>query len=69
MKLFINDTEITIYQGATVLDAVRAYYAQHYKKLLSKLPIVYDAYGNSVAHDGELNEGNHLFIKTKKKKL
>ena len=67
MKLFVNDTEITIFQGATVLDAVRAYYAQHNKKLPRKLPIVYDAYGNSVAPDGELSEGNHLYIKIKTK--
>lgn len=65
MKIFINDKEITIHRGAKVLDVIRAYYAQQGKKLPCKLPIVSDAYGNTVAHDGELSEGNHLYIKTK----
>ena len=69
MKLSVNDEEITIYHGATVLDVIRAYYAQRNKKLPCKLPIVTDAYGNSVAPDGELTEGNHLYIKTKNKKI
>ena len=68
MKLFVNDTEISIHRGATVLDAVRAYYAQHDKKLSHNLPTVSDAYGNSIAPDGELSEGNHLYIKTRNKK-
>ena len=66
MKLFINDKEITIYNGATVLDVVRAYYAQSSEKLPNTLPIVSDAYGNSVALDGQLTEGNHLYIKIEK---
>ena len=65
MKVFVNNEEITIHHGARVLDVIRAYYAQHNKKLPCKLPIACDAYGNSIAPDGELNEGNHLYIKTK----
>ena len=68
MKIFVNDVEITIHHGAKVLDVMRAYYAQHDKKLPRKLPIVTDAYGNSVAPDGELNEGNRLYIKIKNKR-
>jgi len=64
MRLFINDEEITIHHGATVIDAVRAYYVQHNKKLPYKLPIVCDTYGNSMALDGALNDGNYLHIKT-----
>lgn len=67
MKLFVNDEKITIHHGAIVIDAVRAYYAQHNKKLPYKLPIVCDAYGNSIALDGALNDRNHLHIKTKTK--
>lgn len=66
MKIFINDEEVIIHHGAKVLDVVRAYYTQHGKKLPYKLSIVSDIYGNSVALDGELNEGNHLFIKKPK---
>ena len=69
MRIFINNEELTIFNGATVLDVLRAYYVKHNKKLPAILPAVYDAYGNSVAHDGELTEGNHLFIKSKEKHL
>ena len=68
MKLFVNDKEITTHHGATVLDVMRGYYALRNKKLPGKLPVVTDAYGNCVASDGALTEGNHLFIETKKKK-
>lgn len=67
MKLFVNDKEVTIHNGAKVLDVIRGYYSLRNKRLPCKLPIVTDAYGNSVAPDGELNEGNHLYIKTKTK--
>lgn len=63
MKIFINDEEITIFNGAKVLDVIRAYYVQHDKKIPSRLPIVTDGYGNNVALDGELREGNHLYMK------
>ena len=69
MKVFINDEELSIFNGATVLDALRAYYVMHSKKLPTILPVVNDAYGNSVAPDGELTEGNHLYIKSKEKHL
>ena len=68
MKIFINDEEVIIHHGAKVIDAIRAHYTQQGKKLPDKLPIVSDTYGNSVALDGELNEGNHLYIKTKNNK-
>ena len=69
MKIFINNEELIIFNGATVLDVLRAYYAKHNKKLPTILPAVYDAYDNYVAHDGELSEGNHLFTMSKEKHL
>lgn len=69
MKVYINDEELSIFNGATVLDALRTYYVKHNEKLPTILPVVYDAYGNSVAPDGELTEGNHLYIKSKEKHL
>ncbi|MGV8963280.1 MAG: hypothetical protein ACOH2V_07855 [Candidatus Saccharimonadaceae bacterium] len=65
MKIFMNDEEIRVFNGATVIDVVRVYYVQRNKKLSDILPLVTDGYGNSVAPDGELNDGNHLYIKTK----
>lgn len=66
MKIFVNDEEVTIFNGAKVLDVMRAYYAQHDKKLPCQLPSVTDGYGNAVAADGELSEGNHLYENQKK---
>lgn len=65
MKILINNEEVTIHHGAKALDVIRAYYTQQGKKLPCKRPIVTDGYGNSVAEDGELSEGNHLYIETK----
>ncbi|MDD2564892.1 MAG: bifunctional UDP-sugar hydrolase/5'-nucleotidase [Salinivirgaceae bacterium] len=67
MKLYIDDEEISIYNGAKVLDVVRAYFAQRNEKLPNKLPVVTDAYGNSVELNGELSEGNHLYINIRNK--
>ena len=69
MKIFVNDKEITIFHGAKVLDVIRAYYTHHKMKWPCQLPIVTDAHGNSVASDGELREGNHLYIKTKNNRV
>ena len=65
MKIFVNDTEVTLFHGAKVVDAIRAYYTLQKMKWPYPLPIVTDGYGNSVAPDGELSEGNHLYIQTK----
>ena len=34
MKVTVNKTELTIFQGATVADALRAYYTQQKQKHL-----------------------------------
>ena len=67
MKLFVNDEEITIHHGAKVVDAIRTYYVLQNKKFPKELPSVMDNYGNTVTLDGELGEGNHLYIKFKNK--
>lgn len=63
MRVFINDEEVTLFNGATVLDAIRMYYTEHNKILPDTLSIITDRFGNRVAPDGELTEGNHLYIK------
>lgn len=66
MKIFVNDKEISIHKGAKVMDVVRAYYAQRDQKMPSSMPFVTDAYGNNIALDGELREGNCLYLKNQK---
>lgn len=63
MRVYINDEELTLFNGATVLDAIRKYYTDRNKILPVTLSIITDRFGNSVAPDGELTEGNHLYIK------
>lgn len=63
MKVFVNDEEVVIFHGAKVADVVRAYYVKHNKKAPCTMPIARDAYGNSIASDGELKSGHRLYIK------
>jgi len=69
MKITINNVQIEIHNGAKVKDAVIRYYSENKKKLPKSFPIVEDSYGNIVEEDGELSEGNKLFIKEKIKGL
>ena len=62
MKVIVNNTEIEIFQGATVGDAIRAYYSLHGQRAPSPLPEAEDAYGNRVAHEGALMEGSRLEV-------
>lgn len=64
MKITVNSTPIELYNGAKVKDAILKYYSQLGKKNPKNLPLVEDSYGNKVAFDGELTDGNALFFKT-----
>ena len=59
---------LDLHSGAKVRDALMKYYSELDIQRPEHLPRVEDGYGNSVAHDGELTEGNALFIKTKHQK-
>lgn len=63
MKVKVNRTEITVFHGARVADAIRRYYIHHKKAIPKEIPPVEDKYGNSVAPDGRLSENSHLIIK------
>lgn len=64
MKILVNDEEIVVFHGAKVIDVIRAYYVEHGKKPPCQIPMVNDAYGNSLALDGELKDGNSLYFKS-----
>jgi len=64
MKIRINRTELELFGGATIADAVRTYYSLHKKKFPKIFPVVTDHYGNYAAPDGRLSEGYQLYIKT-----
>ena len=63
MKIVINNREVVIFSGATVADAIRVY-SRRSSKLLEKGKFrVFDQFGNQTEVDGELTEGQKLFLK------
>lgn len=62
MKITVNGTVLELHGGARVKDAIHAYYTQSGKKVPGRLPAAEDRYGNQVAHDGELTEGNTIIL-------
>lgn len=68
MKITVNDTLLELHSGATVKDALLSYYARSGRKLPGRLPTVEDRFGNIVAPDGALSEGNCLIIRSERKR-
>jgi 5'-nucleotidase / UDP-sugar diphosphatase len=62
MKVTVNNTLLELHNGARVKDAIMSFFSQSGRKVPKRLPIAEDRFGNRVAHDGELTEGNALFI-------
>ncbi|NLE34671.1 MAG: bifunctional metallophosphatase/5'-nucleotidase [Bacteroidales bacterium] len=68
MKIIVNDTELELHGGARVRDAIARYYKHAGRKVPKRLPVAEDKYGNIVAPDGALTDGNTLFILSSRKK-
>jgi len=68
MKITVNNTLLELHNGARVRDAILFFFTQTEQKVPRRLPVVEDSFGNMVAHDGELTEGNTLFIVSGHKK-
>ncbi len=62
MKITINNTLLELHSGARVKDAIVGYYTQSGRRVPKQMPQVEDRFGNRVDPDGELAEGNTLFI-------
>ena len=62
MKITINNTLLELHNGARVRDAIVSFFTHTGQKLPKRLPRIEDRFGNGVDHDGELSEGNTLFI-------
>lgn len=67
MKITVNNILLELHNGARVSDAILKYYSQSGKKSPGKFLSVEDRYGNEVAGDGELSDGDTLFFRKKKK--
>jgi 5'-nucleotidase len=68
MKITVNDTILDLQGGARVRDAIAGYYKHAGRKVPARLPVAEDRFGNVVAPDGALTDGNTLFILSGRKK-
>jgi 5'-nucleotidase / UDP-sugar diphosphatase len=68
MNITINNMPLELFGGAKVADAIRNYYSKQGIALPKQLPCIEDRFGNHIAPDGELTDGNQLFIKPPKVK-
>lgn len=64
MKIKINDTELEIFSGARVKDALLKYSQPLYEAALQGKPVVTDRWQNILDPDGALSENQHLLVKT-----
>ena len=67
MKVKVNGTLIELHNGARVKDAILKYYSEQGRRIPKKIPSVEDRYGNKIADDGELTDGNVLFFKERRR--
>jgi 5'-nucleotidase / UDP-sugar diphosphatase len=63
MKITVNNTSLELHEGARVQDAITKYYSSAGKKAPVPLPVAEDRYGNTIAPDGELTDGNTIIVK------
>ena len=68
MKITVNNTSLELQNGARVKDAIMSFYTRSGQKVPKRMPDVEDRFGNRVAPDGELTEGNSLFIVSGRRK-
>ena len=66
MRVFVNDTKVSVFEGARVRDAVNRYYSQLVisVELNMREVKVRDIHGNLVMEDGSLSEGDHIYVNT-----
>ena len=66
MKVFINSIGMDIFTGARVEDALLKYSGEEYQLIMKGDKILVDGNGNELCLDGELSEGECLFIEKKR---
>ncbi len=67
MKVFVNDTCLELFEGATVKDALNKYFTAVLKKEIKTSGriaglIVSDNHGNRVMTDGSLSADDHIYV-------
>lgn len=56
MKVYVNDREVEVFEGATAADAARAAGVKCIRTL-------YDAYGNEIAADSPMKPARKIFTR------
>lgn len=59
MLVYVNDTSVRIFAGATALDALRRYCAD--KKISVPRVELCDAWGNVIAPDSPMADGRRIY--------
>ncbi|MGE5342852.1 MAG: hypothetical protein ACM3SY_15370 [Candidatus Omnitrophota bacterium] len=63
MKVYVNDQELNLFSGALVKDALFAYSEEAHESVRKGEKKVMDKWGNTVELNGELSDGQILFVK------
>jgi hypothetical protein len=63
MKVILNNSEITIFKGATINDLVLAYSVRSHKMFTHGKLCVYDRFGNLTEPDGPVYDGQLFYLK------
>lgn len=61
MKISVNNVMLEVHDGAKAKEAVLKFYSHTGRKIPRRIPRITDPFGNEVAPDGELSDGNSLF--------
>ena len=54
MTVFVNNSELRIFDGAKALDVLRAYYRSIQLDFPEMAPVILDQFGNIIEMDGEV---------------
>lgn len=63
MKVFVNGHEVRIFEGARIMDAIRAYSPRSSRQVEKGILIIFDKFGNLTEPDGPVNDGQLLTLK------
>lgn len=62
MKIYINDTDIEIFNGARIRNALMKYSKKEFQEILKGKKQVIDSRKNQLDLDGELSATQYLYI-------
>ena len=64
MIIKVNGRTIELFAGASVGDAIRRHSREAWRNVRGKRAFVFDAWGNEIALDGALSEGDEIFVRS-----